>query len=162
MGPLLTLPIVLGIGPFIRYFFGPELEGAVFFAMILILANVARVTSPILMSVLVGVGRPGLSALCSAIKMVIDIVLILLLQGNSTEILVVALTCSWVVYINLLTIFARQQLSLPWKLDWFVTLFVTASVVTLFTGFVVPLLTAVWFVVLGVAVVRGKELLSSG
>jgi len=161
MGPLFMIPIVLGIGPFIRYFFAPELEGAMFFAMILILANVARVTSPISMSVLVGGGRPGLLALCNAIKMVIDIGLILSLRGNSPEILVVALTVSWVVYINLLTIFARQQLSLPWKLDWFVTLFVPASVVTLFTGFAVPLLTAVWFVVLGVAAVRGKELLRS-
>ena len=162
MGPLLTLPIVLGIGPFIRYFFAPELEGAMFFAMILILATVPRVISPILMSVLVGRGRPGPLALCSAIKMVIDIGFILSLRGNSPEILVVALTCSWVVFINLLTIFACQQLLLPWKLDWFVTLIVPATVATLFTGFAVPMLTAVWFVVLGAAVVRGKKLLRSG
>jgi len=154
MGPLLMIPIVLGIGPFIRYFFAPELEGAVFFAMILILANVARVTSPILVSVLVGGGRPGLSALSSAIKMVIDVGLILLLRGNSPEILVVALTCSWVVYINLLTIFARQQLLLPWKLDWFVTLFVLLSVAILFTPIAHLVFASVWFVFLGRAIVR--------
>jgi len=161
IGPLLLLPLLLGAGPFIRSFFAPELKTAVFYAMVLVLANIARITTPISMSILVARGRPGLFTLCNAVKAVTDIVLILFLREKTPAFLVIALTASWIFYANLIYICGRLELSLTPRPEWFITLFIPVMIGCLFTPFSLQILFATWIVFVYLAIKNRRGLMAT-
>ena len=160
-GPLILLPLVLLIDPFLRAVFVPELAAAGFYASILIIGNAARMMLPASMSVIVGGGRPGLMAWAGALKLAIDLAIIFSLQAYSPKLLVTGLVVSWVLYINLLYMLARRQLAIRIEPDWLTVLIAGVGICIVWAQLQPVVFIPAWILIGAYAVRRARRMIAS-
>jgi O-antigen/teichoic acid export membrane protein len=157
-GPLLLVPVILAIGPVVRWFFAPELQAAVLPAAILVAANLPRMLMPVSKAVLFAHGHPGRFVTVTAMKLVADVVTVMLLAGRRPEVLAAAMVASWVVYSNVLDVGARAELGLGPEIDWPTLASVTVVVGALVVGAERWLLVPLWLAALVLTLRRGRRL----